>query len=251
MSKNLLACLVSAVLSLLFSSPVQAQPPYFGTIFVNEDIITSNDPSTLSDVQYNGLGSRTVFDRRLDRWVTMKMYLVQVHFADGSIVEAQVNPEFGGRNQALRQAIRYGIELGRLPRVFRDAVDTMTIHKGKELYGGGSRNILIHAGQTREYRVLGILPEVLLHEAAHSMDPDHATSPDWLAAQAADPEFISTYARDNPLREDIAESILMWFAVTYHADRLPPDMVDTIERTIPNRLDYLDNQGFDMSPYDD
>ena len=39
------------------------------------------------------------------------------------------------------------------------------------------------------------------------MDGPHAASAGWLAAQAADPEFISTYARDNPTREDIAESL--------------------------------------------
>ena len=55
---------------------------------------------------------------------------------------------------------------------------------------------------------------MLFHEAAHvSLDVDHTDSTGWRAAQAADGEFISTYARDLPDREDVAESVSPYFAV--------------------------------------
>jgi hypothetical protein len=76
----------------------------------------------------------------------------------------------------------------------------------------------------------------------------HAASAGWLQAQLADPDFVSDYARDNPTREDIAESFLTWLAVQHRADRLSPELYDTIVDTIPNRLAYFDQQGFDMSP---
>lgn len=93
--------------------------------------------------------------------------------------------------------------------------------------------------------------EVMLHEAGHAAwDRSHRNSPGWLAAQAADSVFISRYARDFPDREDVAESILPYFAVRYQSDRLTAAERATILRTIPNRLKYFDEQGFDMSPYE-
>ena len=69
-------------------------------------------------------------------------------------------------------------------------------------------------------------------------------------SQEADGVFISDYARDHPDREDIAESILMYFAVRYHPRRLSPEDRWAILTAIPNRLAYFEEQGLDMSPYE-
>ena len=44
---------------------------------------------------------------------------------------------------------------------------------------------------------------------------------EWLAAQAADPTFISDYAMEFPEREDFAETIPAWFAVRFRPELLP------------------------------
>ena len=82
-----------------------------------------------------------------------------------------------------------------------------------------------------------------------SLDFAHKDSPSWRAALAADGVFISIYARDYPDREDIAESILPYFALRYRPDRLADSDRAAILAAIPNRLNYFDEQGFDMSPY--
>ena len=69
-------------------------------------------------------------------------------------------------------------------------------------------------------------------------------------AQRADGVFISDYARDYPDREDIAESFLTYLAVRYRPERLTDADRAAILTTIPNRLIYFDEQGFDMSPYE-
>jgi len=90
------------------------------------------------------------------------------------------------------------------------------------------------------------LEEVLFHEATHtSFDAEHANSAGWLAAQDADPNFISSYARDNPTREDVAESLLPWFALR-HAGGLFPFQITSIQATIPNRLAYFDALDFQL-----
>ena len=61
-------------------------------------------------------------------------------------------------------------------------------------------------------------------------------------------EYISKYAKKYPKREDVAESIVPWIAVRYRLDRISNVDVETILKTIPNRLKFFDEQNFDMYP---
>lgn len=227
---------------------IQAQP-FSGTIFIDPDIITPSDPTTFTGMQYAGRGDRVMFDRRVDAFVTLNAYLFNVSFSDGLSTEFEVNPEFGSVDAAANQASTYATVIGRLPTVLRTDVETVWIHQGVQPFGGGNHNLLIHTGQGAFYGAQGILEETLVHEAAHtSLDAAHASSPGWLAAQLADPNFISDYARDNPTSEDIAESFLPYLAVRYRSDRISQSLADTITNTIPNRIAYFDHQNFDMFP---
>ena len=66
-------------------------------------------------------------------------------------------------------------------------------------------------------------------------------SPEWRCAQNKDQMFISSYARDNWDNEDVPESVVPWYAVTYRADRVGKDTVDIIQEAIPNRIQYFDS----------
>lgn len=227
----------------------EREPPFGGTIFIDPDIITPTDPSTFEGLSYAGQDTRTMYDRRVGDWITVEAYLFDATFDDGLAAEIQVNPEFGTPAAALEEATTYAEVIGRLPTALRADVRTVWIHRGIEPFGGGNNNLLIHVGQADRYVADGILEETLVHEAAHtSLDPAHATSPGWIAAQEADNGFISTYARDNPVREDIAESFVPYLALRYRSDRIPQGLADTIARAIPNRMQYLDDQDFDMYP---
>ena len=227
---------------------VLGEPPFGGTIFIDPDIITSTDPTTFQSASYAGRGNRRMFDRRVG-WIHVNAYLFNASFDDGLTAEIQVNPEFGSESAASTEAQKYGQVIGRLPTGLRTDVETVWIHRGVNPFGGGNNNLLIHTGQAGRYVARGILEETLVHEAAHtSLDAVHAAAPDWLAAQTADGEFISTYARDNRNREDIAESFLPYLAVRYRSDRISSSLRDTILQTIPNRLAYFDRQSFDIHP---
>jgi hypothetical protein len=231
--------------------PVQSPvpPPFGGTIFIDPDIITGSDPTTLSDVAYVGQGSRLMFDRRVNGWITTDAFLFDATFDDGLFAEIQVNPEFATPAASQVQAERYARAIGRLPTALRADVETVWIHKGVQPFGGGNNNILIHVGQADLYVADGILEETLVHEAAHtSLDAAHAGSAGWRAAQSADPTFISTYARDFAGREDIAESFLPYLAVRFRPDRISPELRAAIEQAIPNRIAYFDGLGLDMYP---
>jgi probable HAF family extracellular repeat protein len=226
-----------------------AAPPYSGTIFIDPDIITPADPTTYVSATYTGQGKRVMFDRRTNSFNTYNAYLVNVAFSDRPTVEFEVNPEFGSSAAAMALATRFGPTIGRLPTVERRHLKTVWIHDGVQGFGGGNNNLLIHLGQANIYDASGILEETFVHESAHtSLDADHASSAGWLAAQAAGPEFISTYARDNPTREDVAESFLPWLAVRYFPNRISVSDFNLITSAIPNRLAYFDAQHFNRSP---
>ena len=225
-----------------------AAPPYGGTIFLDPDIITAADPTTYQHITAAGRGMRKMFDRRVDDYVYLNASLFDATFDDGLAIEIEVNPEFDA-TAAAQAAAKYAAVIGRLPTCLRSQVRTVWIHQGIFPFGGGSNNLLIHTGQADLYAADGILEETLVHEASHtSLDDEHATAPGWLAAQAADPEFISTYARDYPYREDIAESFLVYLAIRHRADRIAKSMADTIVRTLPNRIAYFDSLPLDFYP---
>lgn len=224
-------------------------PPFHGTIFLDPDIVTSSDPSTFEKTSYVGQEIRTMFDRRVNDWVEENAFLFETVFSDGFIIEIQVNPEFQTKELAQIEAEKYGLEIGRLPHILKTSVETVWIHKGVQPFGGGNKNILIHTGQSIEYEKDGILEETLIHEASHtSLDETHARSNGWLSSQTSDGNYISTYARDNPVREDIAETFLVYLAVAYRSDKISESLKNTIETTVPNRIIYFKNQSFNVSP---
>ena len=236
-------------LTALGSQLLHAAPPFSGTIFIDPDIITASDPTTFTNITYAGQGFRTMYDRRSNSFNVVNAYLFNSRYNDGLTAEVQVNPEFGSSSAASVEATKYATVIGRLPTSLRLQLQTVWIHQGVFPFGGGNNNLLIHTGQGQQYESQGILEETFVHEASHtSLDGSHAASAGWLAAQAADPEFISTYARDNPTREDIAESFLTWLAIRHRSSRISTALSNTIATAIPNRHVYFDRQNFELYP---
>ena len=240
-----------AVFSALSFFKMEAQtPPYSGTIFIDPDIITSSDSSSIKSTTYAGRGQRQVYDRRVNNWININAYLFDVIWKDGVFSEAIVNPEFGTLELAKVEAEKYARLIGQLPFCLRLDVDQIWIHQGVQPFGGGNNSILIHTGQSAVYEASGIIEETLVHEAAHtSLDFAHAASSGWKTAQSKDVNFISTYARDNPTREDIAESFLPWLMVKYRASKISTADFNKITQTIPSRLAYFDGQSFNLYPF--
>jgi hypothetical protein len=230
---------------------VAATPPYSGTVFIEPNLITAEDPSDFVAAEFAGQGQRTMFDRRLNAFVQLDAWLFNAEYREGMTIEFQVNPEFDTQEEAAAEVAFYAPVIGRLPRALRSQVQTSWIHRGDEYFGGGNNNLLIHTGAIAQgYIAAGILEETLAHEAVHtSLDAAHGGAPGWLAAQISDGEFISTYARDNPAREDLAESVVPWLATHCESARLQSDIVATARATIPARLAYLDSLGLDLAPW--
>lgn len=218
---------------------VPSHPPFDGQIFVSHDVFRSYEPTVFEGLTYKGQKAVTMFDRRGERWNTAPAHVFLAAFSDLPPVEVQVNTEFD-RDLAERHARKYAAAVGRLPTILRTRVKTMWIHNGHHPFGGGNDNILIHTVQGEDYERNGFLEEALCHEASHaSLDPQIKGTKGWIAAQKADPTFVSTYAATAPEREDVAESFCLHYAVTKRRGRMDPDAVRKIEAAMPHRIEYF------------
>ena len=200
-----------------------------------------------------------MYDRREGgAWINIEPHLFDTNFSDGLKTEIQINPEFT-IEEAKVEANKYAILIGQLPTALRKDVQTMWIHKGEEAYGGGNNNLLVHTGMSKVYEnwsTGNIIEETLIHEATHtSIDayhyPDRETDgAAWIDAVSKDDGcYISSYARDYPYREDLAELMPLYIAVRYFPERISTDIRDKILSCNLNRIRYLDSLKLDMSIY--
>jgi hypothetical protein len=216
------------------------RPPFHGTIFDFPDLMRPSDATAFQGLTFIEQGERSMFDRRLDRFATFGVFIFRATFADWEPLEIAVNREFESQAAAQKEAEFYGTAFGRLPLFLRKEINALHIQAGDRLFGGG-RNVLIHTGQGEKYQRDGILEETLAHEAAHALDAKYARHPSWKEAQQQDGQFISKYAQENPYREDIAESLIPYFAVRMRPERITAEQRAKIEQTIPARIKFLDS----------
>lgn len=237
------------------TGPVKPKPPYQGTVWFTPKLVLPEDPTAFISLVDKGKGPRTMFDRRLvssggDGWLKTTPWLFiagyGTHARPSKVVEVQVNPEFS-QEQARLEAEPLCVAVGKLPAFLLQKVDSIWLHDGDERFGGGNRNLLMYTRMGRDYAKDCVLEECLIHEATHtSMDDEHKASPGWEKAQKKDACAISDYAQDNPGREDLAESMGPYLAFRFRPDRLTKEQKRTVQKTIPNRIAYLDSLKLSM-----
>ena len=230
------------------------EPPFATTaeitVGMGGKILDENDPTSLQSVTYLGQGMVRMLNEPPDGGPRRDM-MVDAHLFDveytGLNVQFQVQSKLGNREEVRDIVDTLAVWLGRLPAVLLSPrLIAVQVHATRGARAGNgiieiSKFFVVHENRAE-------LARILLHEAAHvSLD---SRSHGWIRAQVADGTFISEYARNFPGSEDIAESFPLWFAARYHPDRLSGEVLDAILTTIPNRLAYFDEQGFDMTPYE-
>ena len=224
-----------------FAGGAYSNPPYSGTVWVDLDIITAADPSAFIQIVSIESGPRIMFDRRADAGrVVSNPRLFQASYTDGNAIEIQVNPEFDPSEAAIKAKF-YGYAIGQLPKLLRLDVKTVWIHKGDKPFGGGNDNILIHTDGPGYHGTA--LEETLFHEGCHTSLDSRLYGDAWSNAQKLDAEYISTYAKDNPQGEDVAESCALYYAVRFKPERLSETDLNLITKTIRNRMLVFDSLG--------
>jgi hypothetical protein len=225
-------------------------PPYRGTVFANPNIITKECPSRLLSMGEPSKGTRTFFDRRTGRFSETAVHIFKAKFEAGRQIEICVNGEFTDPGQVRSLARKYAGEIGRLPVCLCERIETVIIHDGKCLFGGGNANVMIHLKQAEEYEKGGFLEEALFHEAVHT-SIDEALSGDrkWSSGIASARTFISDYAKAHPAREDAAESLLLYFGMKFRPQVMDKAAMADIRRGLDWRVAYFDSKRLDWRPY--
>ena len=231
-----------------------SDPPFSATTFINTGLISATDPTTFRGVTSIGRGNRQMYDQEAGKDVTVDAYLFTSRFEGGQTVDMEIDPDVGSTSKVRTTAEQFGRMIGQLPVFLQNGIKTFTLYAQEDYFllaaGGGQ----IWAWIDREdldsdLSDFGNVEEIMIHEGVHAVIQEQGVSTDWRTAQAADGNFISNYARDNPDSEDIAESFPAWLALRYRPDRVSPENAYKIANTIPNRLAYFDSQAFDTYPF--
>lgn len=218
----------------------EGDPPFSDTAGTVFDIIQKGDPTAFVCLDASGRGERQIWDKRVDGEPVVNAYLFHARFSDGTNIEVAVNPEFGSREAAEKEASRYTAALGQLPTSLRRGINRVSVHEGRKSFHAGTGQIVFYAGTATERESYNHLEESIFHEAVHaSWDAEHRLVPAWLKAQRDDGGFLTSYASRSPDREDLSETALFAFAILYHPDRLPPADTEATLKAVPNRIAYI------------
>ncbi|GAB5553498.1 MAG: hypothetical protein Sapg2KO_30890 [Saprospiraceae bacterium] len=222
-------------------------PPYEGTAWIEGGMFTEDDPSIYQSIKEAGQDLRLVYDRRDDSWSEINARIFEATFEGGKTIDMQVNPEIAAA-AARTYAEQYARYVGQVPRFLLKDVETVTIHDGLANFGGGNGGIDVYLEQGEVYLSVNVMEEIMFHEAAHVTIQYLQDDDSYLSARRKDPTYLSTYARDNLNREDVAESIAPYLVYRYYPERLHEDMKYIFSKIIPNRIAFFDQQDYDIYP---
>lgn len=247
------------LLCCLISTTATAQNSYVysqGTIWYSDfrDIINASDLSAFQSVTYTKEENAQMWDREANSnngaWITPKSWIYNLTYDDGISAEIRIRQQGFSKSQADSLAGHYGRKMGQLPAVLRRGTEDINILKSDALFGGNNamKSIDITIGNSSaNYDRSGNMEETIFHEATHAA-LDYLYQQNWARSRDKDPKYISKYAADNPNREDISESFLLYAALNYRFLRVALESVK-ITTNIPNRLLYYQQLGLDMYPF--
>jgi len=179
-----------------------------------------------------------------DGWdSSVLVHQITAEFSDSQSVTVNCDQGVGSQQDCLDYAEKFSRSLGRVPLFSRSATTGLDLRPGNynspsgcnAWGGGGVITMCVGVGDT--IMQAGNFEELMLHEGAHvTLDPNIYGTEGWNCARNLDNNFISTYAKASPGSEDVAESLVPWYAWKYSADRFQAATINTIAATIPNRL---------------
>lgn len=256
--------ITALIVLLVWTGPAEAQlgqDTVFdgGTSHRMPNLITEADPTALRDIAYLGKLERVMEQGHAGGLTRVEepVFVFEVTY-DWGAIEFQIHPDVGGRDAADEEVNLHAPIFGRVPRELTEYVREIEMSR---LGRGAARPrwwptpdevgvIFVGADYGRQMVDEKKVEELYMHEGVHvSLEHEQGAAPGWYEAAAADEKFISVYARDNPNREDMAETFAAWFAVRCRPERISMEYYQAIIDGVPNRLAWFDRQGYDMAPF--
>ena len=224
------------------------------------DIINKKDPSNFINLSFLEKKNVMGYDVRnlknkytKDGWgkSSFTVFVFNATFENSKDILINVNDEFKTDKKAKKQAIKWAKIYGQMPNFLKKNVKEITIHKGNAGWAGGQGTIVIHTGYlTNENKKYA--EELMFHELTHaSLDwwwGGSVNEEKWKNAVSTDKYYISEYAWELPGNEDLAETVLWWYASRCKADRISKKNNEKVNNFLTNRFKYLDEQNYDTYP---
>jgi len=239
MKSALLGTMVLVAMVVTSAPALAQQPPYDGTVFTEPNIVTRNDPSTLRAVSFREMSWNDDYSYDCDgNFIDKKYFLFDAFYTRGDSIMFFVDEGYGEREDARWWANELGHIVGQMPRFLRDGVVAMTLHPDGDNWCAGKGEMTLETGDFDSEADAGTLEESMLHEVIHtSLDHRVLGGKAWKGAQRADGRSISTYGRDNPNSEDLAETFTVYYGLV--RGRLSEEDTRIVMETIPARIEFL------------
>ena len=243
----------------IFNQIDLTDPPFAGTLWELPDLISSSDYTVFSTSIYEGIETRLFYDEAITDFINYPAHIFKVNFGDGLSIDFEIYSEFS-EQEAISIEQKYAPIVGQLGKELRKNIKSIEFLKGNSVASAQRSNDLSYANitfhidwlnNTVETRPGGDkTEELLIHESAHlSIDPYVYNQQGWIDAVNLDNNYISTYAKENPDTEDVAENFQAYIAVKYFPERISNSLRDTILSVCLNRFKYFDSLNFDLSIY--
>lgn len=243
----------------LFNKIEIIDPPFGGTMWDLPDLIKPSDYTVYSTSSYIGVEDRLFYDKSIPDFITYPAHVYNINFGDGLSVDFEIYSEFS-LEEAASIEIKYAPLIGQLGKDLRRNIKSFEFLKGEEGASAQKSDDLNYANITFHIdwlnNVVSTRPdgdrteELMIHESAHlSIDPYVYGQEGWNEAVLLDGNYLSTYAKDNPDSEDVAETFQAYIAVKYFPERISNSLRDTILSVCLNRFKYFDSLNLDLSIY--
>ena len=243
----------------LFNKIEIIDPPFGGTMWDLPDLIKPSDYTVYSTSSYQGISDRLFYDKSIPDFITYPAHVYKVNFGDGLSVDFEIYSEFT-LEEAASIELKYAPLIGQLGKDLRKNIKSFEFLKGEEVASAqrtddlNYANITFHTGWLDN--IVSTRPsgdrteELMIHESAHlSIDPYVYGQDGWNEAILLDGNYLSTYAKDNPDSEDVAETFQAYIAVKYFPERISNSLRDTILSVCLNRFKFFDTLNLDLTIY--
>lgn len=208
------------------------------------DFITETDPNAFERVEYVGFNEFEMPDKRgANEPLVQPAYVFKAVFKDGTAVDFALDEDFGSREAAEKDVMRYMPRMGKLPSLYRRKIKHVVVHTGgadtTSFAEDKGHFFVIYSDNATKRIATHDLEETFFHEGTHaSIQIDQLAGQAWTRAVSRDGAYVTEYAKTDA-QEDFAESALFAYTLIHHPERFPPAERAKIEKQIPNRIAFF------------
>ena len=224
---------------------IKSVAPLFPNSIVsnNIDFIKATDTDGFLSIEYLGQERKEMPGSGNDSLFDENTFVFEANFLNNK-VQIWAHSSFGTVTAAEEYAKKLTGPLGKLPDLMRSTLNHVVLQKGDGTNSSedAGKFIILFSDKINIRIRNNDLEETVFHETAHvAFDiPYSKNSSAWREVQIKDNNnFITTYAKKNANREDLAESALFAYTMIKYPGRIPSNVEDWIKTNVPNRFDFF------------